>query len=103
MTYMYFLIVMFPVDKTFDSTLGDLKMTLCSQNTEKFSIMIQCAIYFIFLFYFTLYNLAGIKAYDTEARELVMEPAIKWAGNPNITLVLKVLSLSITVQVRRSE
>ncbi|KAH7841002.1 hypothetical protein Vadar_024391 [Vaccinium darrowii] len=43
--------------------------------------------------------LQGIKAYDTEARELVMEPAIKWAGNPNITLVLKVLSLSITVQI----
>lgn len=43
-----------------------------------------------------------MKAYDTEERELVMEPAMKWAGNPNITLVLKILSLSITVQVRRS-
>ncbi|XP_058181372.1 synaptotagmin-3-like [Rhododendron vialii] len=41
----------------------------------------------------------GMKAYDTEERELVMEPAMKWAGNPNITLVLKILSLSITVQL----
>ncbi|KAF7132638.1 hypothetical protein RHSIM_Rhsim09G0150900 [Rhododendron simsii] len=41
----------------------------------------------------------GMKAYNTEERELVMEPAMKWAGNPNITLVLKILSLSITVQL----
>ncbi|XP_058183080.1 synaptotagmin-3 [Rhododendron vialii] len=41
----------------------------------------------------------GMKAYDTEERELVMEPAMKWAGNPNITLMLKILSLSITVQL----
>ena len=29
-----------------------------------------------------------------------MEPAIRWAGNPNIVLGLKLLSLQITVQVR---
>lgn len=43
---------------------------------------------------------AGIKIFETNEKELVLEPAIRWAGNPNITLVLKVLSLQLTVQVR---
>ncbi|GFS30068.1 calcium-dependent lipid-binding (CaLB domain) family protein [Actinidia rufa] len=32
----------------------------------------------------------GLKVYETNEKELVMEPAIKWAGNPNIVLVLKI-------------
>lgn len=31
-----------------------------------------------------------------------MEPAIRWAGNPNIILVLKLMSLQVKVQVRMS-
>lgn len=29
---------------------------------------------------------AGMKVYETNEKELVMEPAIRWAGNPNIVL-----------------
>ncbi|XP_048446390.1 synaptotagmin-3 isoform X2 [Pyrus x bretschneideri] len=41
----------------------------------------------------------GLKVYETNENELVMEPAFRWAGNPNIVLVLKLLSLRITVQL----
>ncbi|PSR98893.1 Synaptotagmin-3 like [Actinidia chinensis var. chinensis] len=41
----------------------------------------------------------GLKVYETNEKELVMEPAIKWAGNPNIVLVLKLMSLRITAQL----
>lgn len=41
----------------------------------------------------------GLKVYETNERELVMEPAIKWAGNQNITVAIKVLSMRITIQL----
>lgn len=41
----------------------------------------------------------GLKIYETNERELVMEPVIKWAGNQNITVAVKVLSMCITVQL----
>ncbi|KAF5733739.1 synaptotagmin-3 isoform X1 [Tripterygium wilfordii] len=41
----------------------------------------------------------GIKVFETNEKELVMEPAIRWAGNPNITLVIKLKSFRITVQL----
>ncbi|KAF8395245.1 hypothetical protein HHK36_019187 [Tetracentron sinense] len=41
----------------------------------------------------------GIKVYETNEKELVFEPAVRWAGNPNIILVVKLLSLPITVQL----
>ncbi|EXB61824.1 Extended synaptotagmin-2 [Morus notabilis] len=43
--------------------------------------------------------LYGLKAYETNEKELVMETPVRWAGNPNITLVIKLLSLRITVQL----
>ncbi|KAB2595992.1 synaptotagmin-3-like [Pyrus ussuriensis x Pyrus communis] len=43
--------------------------------------------------------LNGLEVFETNDNELIMEPSIKWAGNPNIILVLKVLSLRITVQL----
>ncbi|XP_043702761.1 synaptotagmin-3-like [Telopea speciosissima] len=41
----------------------------------------------------------GIKVYDSKETELIIEPVIRWAGNPNITLVLKLLSLRFPVQL----
>ena len=38
--------------------------------------------------------------YETNEKELVMEPAFRWAGNPNIILTLKLMSLRLTIQVR---
>ncbi|XP_059669668.1 synaptotagmin-3-like isoform X2 [Cornus florida] len=44
-------------------------------------------------------TIQGLKIYETNENELFLEPAIKWAGNPNIIVVLKVLSLRIIVQL----
>ncbi|XP_010543542.1 PREDICTED: synaptotagmin-3 [Tarenaya hassleriana] len=41
----------------------------------------------------------GVKVYETNEKELVIEPVIRWAGNPNIVLVLKLLSFQVTVQL----
>ncbi|KAF6166253.1 hypothetical protein GIB67_031037, partial [Kingdonia uniflora] len=41
----------------------------------------------------------GIKIYETNEKEVLFEPVIKWAGNPNITLALKVMSLRVIVQL----
>ncbi|XP_055815535.1 synaptotagmin-1-like isoform X2 [Solanum dulcamara] len=41
----------------------------------------------------------GMKVYVTEEKELIMEPSVKWAGNPNITVVVKAFGLKATVQV----
>ncbi|CAL1374263.1 unnamed protein product [Linum trigynum] len=44
-------------------------------------------------------TLHGLKVFDTNQNDLVLEPAVRWAGNPNITLVLKLKSLAVTVQL----
>ncbi|MCD7470856.1 hypothetical protein HAX54_011040 [Datura stramonium] len=44
-------------------------------------------------------RLHGIKVYDSNEKELVFEFAIRWAGNPNIVVALKLLSLHISVQL----
>ncbi|CAK7325451.1 unnamed protein product [Dovyalis caffra] len=41
----------------------------------------------------------GLKVYETNEKDLVMEPAIRWAGNPNIVLVLQLLSLKVRIQL----
>lgn len=40
-----------------------------------------------------------MKIYVTDEKELIMEPSIKWAGNPNITIAVKAFGLKATVQV----
>lgn len=37
--------------------------------------------------------------YSTDEKELIMEPSIKWAGNPNILVAVKAFGLKATVQV----
>ncbi|KAL8155357.1 hypothetical protein AgCh_000661 [Apium graveolens] len=41
----------------------------------------------------------GMKVYSTEEKELIMEPTLKWAGNPNILVAAKAYRLKTTVQV----
>lgn len=41
----------------------------------------------------------GLKVYETMEKDLVMEPAIRWAGNPNIVLVLQLLSVRLRFQL----
>ncbi|KAL2469291.1 Synaptotagmin-1 [Forsythia ovata] len=40
----------------------------------------------------------GMKVFVTEEKELIMEPSLKWAGNPNVTLGVKAFGLKATVQ-----
>ncbi|KAL3634342.1 Synaptotagmin-2 [Castilleja foliolosa] len=41
----------------------------------------------------------GMKVYNTEEKELIMELGLKWAGNPNILVAAKAFGLKATVQV----
>lgn len=40
-----------------------------------------------------------MKVYMTEEKELIMEPFLKWAGNPDIAVAVKAYGLKATVQV----
>lgn len=41
----------------------------------------------------------GMKVFVTDEKELIMEPSIKWAGNPNILVAVKAFGLKATAQV----
>ncbi|RLN03282.1 synaptotagmin-1-like [Panicum miliaceum] len=41
----------------------------------------------------------GMKVYVTEEHELIMEPSLKWAANPNITVAVKAYGLKATIQI----
>ncbi|XP_057798945.1 synaptotagmin-3 isoform X1 [Salvia miltiorrhiza] len=41
----------------------------------------------------------GLKVSETNERELVMEPAIRWAGNPNIIVAVTISSVQVTIQL----
>lgn len=41
----------------------------------------------------------GMKVYNTEEKELIMELGLKWAANPNILVAVKAFGLRATVQV----
>lgn len=40
-----------------------------------------------------------MKVYLTDENELIMEPCLKWAANPNILVAIKAFGLKATVQV----
>ncbi|XP_042464981.1 synaptotagmin-1-like isoform X2 [Zingiber officinale] len=44
-------------------------------------------------------SLHGMKVYISEENELILEPSLKWAGNPNIIVVARAYGLRLTVQV----
>ncbi|VFR03576.1 unnamed protein product [Cuscuta campestris] len=41
----------------------------------------------------------GMKVFSTDEKELIMELALKWAGNPNILVAVKAFGLKVTAQV----
>ncbi|KAK6136047.1 hypothetical protein DH2020_030213 [Rehmannia glutinosa] len=41
----------------------------------------------------------GLKVCETNEKELVMEPAIRWAGNPNIIVAVTISSIQVTIQL----
>jgi Ca2+-dependent lipid-binding protein len=40
-----------------------------------------------------------MKVYVTEEQELIMEPCLKWAANPNVTVAVKAYGLKATIQI----
>ncbi|CAH9144175.1 unnamed protein product [Cuscuta epithymum] len=44
-------------------------------------------------------TLQGMKVYLTDEKELILEPSFKWAGNPNITLLVQSFGLKATAQL----
>lgn len=44
-------------------------------------------------------TLQGVKVYDTQEKEMIIEPALRWAGNPNIIVAVKAFGLRATVQL----
>lgn len=40
-----------------------------------------------------------MKVYVTDEKELIMEPSVKWAGNPDITVAVRAFGLKATAQV----
>lgn len=46
--------------------------------------------------------MAGLKVYMTDEKEIIIEPVVKWAGNPNILIAVKAFGLRATVQVPAS-
>ncbi|XP_023512910.1 synaptotagmin-1-like isoform X1 [Cucurbita pepo subsp. pepo] len=44
-------------------------------------------------------TLQGMKVYEMHEKELILEPAIKWAGNPNIMAAVTAFGLKATVQL----
>ena len=41
----------------------------------------------------------GMKVYTTGEKEVIMEPTLKWAGNPNILVAIKAFGLRVSIQV----
>ncbi|KAF3796448.1 Synaptotagmin-1 [Nymphaea thermarum] len=41
----------------------------------------------------------GMKVYTTDEKELIMEPSIKWAGNPNVVVIVKAFGMKASVQL----
>lgn len=41
----------------------------------------------------------GMKVYTTGEKEVIMEPTLKWAGNPNVLVAIKAFGLRATIQV----
>lgn len=44
-------------------------------------------------------HIPGMKVYITDEKELIIEPVLRWAGNPNIIVAAKAFGLRATVQV----
>ncbi|CAK9313429.1 unnamed protein product [Citrullus colocynthis] len=93
-----FLAAMWPyLDKAICCRIRGMAKPMFSENIGKFQIQ---SIEFESLSLGTLPpKLYGIKVHETNENEIVMETAIRWAGNPNVVLMLRLFSLQIRIQL----
>lgn len=93
-----FIEIMWPyLDKAICKTAREVTKPIIAENCAKYKIE---SIEFHTL---TLGSLPptfqGMKVYETDEKELIMEPSLKWAGNPNVIVVVKAFGLKATLQV----
>lgn len=85
------------LDKAICKTAKEIAKPIIAENTAKYKID---SVEFETL---TLGSLPpvfqGMKVYTTDEQEIIMEPSVKWAGNPNITIVVKAFGIKASVQV----
>lgn len=93
-----FLEYMWPyLDKAICKTAKDIAKPIIAEQIPKYKIE---SVEFEVLTLGSLPpTLQGMKVYVTDEKELIMEPALKWAGNPNVTIAVKAFGLKATVQV----
>lgn len=85
------------LDKAISKMAREIAKPIIAENTAKYKID---SVDFETLTLGTLPpTFQGMKVYITDEKELIMEPAVKWAGNPNITVVVKAYGLKATAQV----
>ncbi|KAH7692596.1 C2 domain-containing protein [Dioscorea alata] len=93
-----FLQLLWPyLDKAICRTAKEIAKPIIDENAAKYKIdSVEFST-------FTLGSLPpifqGMKVYVTDEKELIMEPSLKWAGNPNVTVKLKAFGLRATAQV----
>ncbi|KAA0065154.1 hypothetical protein IC582_006426 [Cucumis melo] len=93
-----FLEIMWPyLDKAICKTVRNIAKPIIAEQIPKYKID---AVEFDTLTLGCLPpTLQGMKVYMTDDKELIMEPCMKWAGNPNVTVSVKAFGLKATVQV----
>ncbi|KAJ3692807.1 hypothetical protein LUZ60_011902 [Juncus effusus] len=93
-----FIETMWPyLDKAICRTAQEIAKPIIAENTAKYKIDS------VEFESFTLGTLPptfqGMKVYTTEEQELIMEPSLKWAGNPNLIAVVKAYGLKASIQI----
>lgn len=48
---------------------------------------------------FSLFKQTGVKVYEMQERELIIEPVIRWASIANVIVNVKVQSFNVSAQV----
>ncbi|KAJ6896901.1 hypothetical protein NC651_022945 [Populus alba x Populus x berolinensis] len=93
-----FIQLMWPyLDKAICKTVKNIATPIIAEQIPKYKID---AVEFETLTLGTLPpSFHGMKVYVTDEKELIMEPCIKWAGNPNVTVAVKAFGLKATAQV----
>ncbi|XP_010941315.1 synaptotagmin-2 isoform X1 [Elaeis guineensis] len=93
-----FLESMWPyLDKAICRTAKEIAKPIIAENIPKYKIdSVEFET-------FTLGSLPptfqGIKVHITAEKELIVEPSLKWAGNPNVTVLVKAFGLKASIQV----
>ncbi|XP_058090930.1 synaptotagmin-2-like [Magnolia sinica] len=93
-----FIETMWPyLDKAICNTAKEIAKPIVAENVAKYKLE---SVEFEALTLGTLPpTFQGMKVYTTDEKELILEPSLKWAANPNVIVAVKAFGLKATVQV----